>query len=128
MKFLLVAVLLLSAHVSYAAKTKWNAQEVSKIYKTTKTITLEFDDEKYKLPRGTQFELIEVSDLNMIKVHLHKYKIDKCPSKEIETDLQLVNVRQSRSRKTSVGVNLTKGCVVEIFVDMKEYSTFSFLK
>jgi hypothetical protein len=125
MKYIYIC-LLLFAQVGFSA-VKWDAQEVNTTYKLNKKITLQLDDKKYDIVKDTQFELVEVSDLNMIKVHLHKYKINNCPSPNIETDLQLINIRQSSRRRTSVGVNLTRNCIVEIFVDMKEYSTLSFL-
>lgn len=125
MKYIMIY-LLLFAQVSFAA-VKWDAQEVNTAYKLNQDIVLQMDDQKYNIPKGTQFDLNEVSDLNMIKVHLHKYKINNCPSPNVETDLQLISIRQNNRRKTSVGVNLTRNCIVEIFVDMKEYATFSFL-
>ena len=64
----------------------------------------------------------------MIKVHLHKYELPGCTLGAIETDLQLIPVKKRSNKKTSVGVNLLKGCRLEIFVDMEEYSTISFLE
>ena len=127
-KFILLSVLTLVVQLSFGANSKWSSQETNKRFKSSKLINLFLNDKKIELPQGTSFELFEVSDLNMIKVHLHKYKINNCPSSSEETDLQLVDVDQGRRRKKSVGVNLTKGCVVEIFIDMEEYNTLSFLQ
>ena len=80
------------------------------------------------LPAKTKLKLIEKSALSMIKVHLHKYELPGCTLGAIETDLQLIPVKKRSNKKTSVGVNLLKGCRLEIFVDMEEYSTISFLE
>lgn len=113
-----------------AAVVNWKNQKVNTTFKTIKTLELEYEMEgnSFILPRGTVFELFEVSKLNMIKVHLHKYKISNCPSPNKETDLQLIPVEQLNNSKTSVGVNLTRGCIIEVFIDMKEYNTMSFLE
>lgn len=128
MKLLITMLLLAIGGSAFANSTLWDNQEVENTYKLTKKITLHFDDEKFILPKDTEFKLIEISELSMIKVHLHKYIITNCPSNSMETDLELISVRQLNRGKTSVGVNLTKGCRIEIFIDMKEYNTLSFLK
>ena len=127
MKYILVVCSLVCAQLAVAGSIKWQSQEVNSAYKTIKLITLQLDEKLYAIPKGSRFELIEISNLNMIKVHLHKYKISNCPANNIETDLQLILVKQPRG-STSVGVNLTRGCVVEVFIDMKEYNTNSFLE
>ncbi len=128
MRFLLLVAIGLISTVVFANTTTWNSQELNSVYKSNKKIVLHLDDKKFTLPAQTRFELVEVDDLSMIKVHLHKYKIDNCPSANLETDLELVSVPQNGSGKTSVGVNLSKGCKLEVFIDMKEYKTRSFLK
>ena len=127
MKLALIGLLCLTVNFAFASSVKWQNQDVGKEYKLNIDVELQLDEQIFKLPSGTKFDLLEKSDLNMIKVHLHKYKIDNCPAKNIETDLQLIPVNQGRNRKTSVGVNLIRGCIVEIFINMKEYNTLSLL-
>ena len=128
MKLALIGLLTLTVNFALASSVKWKRQEVNKEYKLLTGFKLQLDEQEFTIPKGTRFDLMEISALNMIKVHLHKYKINNCPAKNIETDLQLVNVPQSHRGKTSVGVNLTRGCIIEIFIDMEEYNTPSLLK
>lgn len=126
MKLILTMLILALSYSAFADTVAWNAQELNRVYKINKKIELQHDGETFILPKNSYFELIEKSKLSMIKVHLHKYSISNCPSRELETDLELIQVDQPDNIKTSVGVNLTKECRVEIFIDMKEYQTTSF--
>lgn len=128
MKLAIVVITISLLNISYAQSLKWNSLDKGKIYKSTQIIKLQLDESFFELPKGTNFELVEISDLNMIKVHLHKYKISNCPSKRMETDLQLISIEKPNRRKTSVGMNLTKRCIAEVFIDMDEYNTYSFLE
>ena len=128
MKIILSLLAVFISQVSYSNVTNWNSQSIKTIYKSVREISLHLDDKKIVIPPNTEFELFEISELSMIKVHLHKYKINNCPFYSTETDLQLVQIAQANDVKTSVGVNLTKGCHVEVFIDMKEYNSMSFLK
>lgn len=127
MKYIAMLSVLLMSQALFAAGVKWSSQEVESSYVTTKSIQLSYDDRVYTIPENTEFKLIEESALGMIKVHLHKYKIKNCPGRRIETDLELIQVAQDDGMKTSVGVNLAKGCILEVLVDLKEYNTNSFL-
>ncbi len=127
MKYIIILGLLWSS-IANAQVIKWKGQSEGTVYKSTKSITLYQDERKIVIPAGTKYELYEVSALNMIKVHLHKYKIDNCPGADIETDLQLFPITQPNRSKISVGINIGKGCNVEIFIDMNEYNTYSHLK
>lgn len=124
MKYIIYSLLL--GQSAFAA-IKWSDQELNSTYKLNKEITLYLDDQKFVFAKDAMFSLTESSDLNMIKVHLHKYKVSNCPASNVETDLQLINIIQRDRSSTSVGVNLTRNCIVEIFIDMKEYDTLSFL-
>ena len=111
-----------------ALASVWSTQKVSKTYKLKNEIKLTYIDEEITIKKGTLLELVEVSELTMIKVHLHKFRLDKCSYRNIETDLELINVKQPNSSTTSVGVNLSRGCKVEVFIDMDEYNTHSFFE
>lgn len=126
MKFSFV-VLVLTLSISALAETvSWSSQEINRTYKVNKNIVLQHNDGAITFPKNSYFELVEKSELNMIKVHLHKYNVSNCPSRSMETDLELIQVDQLDNSTTSVGVNLSKGCRVEIFIDIKEYETMSF--
>jgi hypothetical protein len=64
----------------------------------------------------------------MIKTQLHKYKINNCPSSTLETDIQLIPVKQRNGEEFAVGVSLAQGCMAENFIDSEKYNRDSFLK
>lgn len=120
MKYIVLISLLFSNFAF--AKSNWSDQEVGTEYKLDRSITLRVDESQYTLPAGTKFELVKKEALNMLKVYFHQYKINNCPSSRLETDLELVQVGSS-----SIGVNLAKGCIVEVYVDLPDYDSLSFL-
>ena len=128
MKFLVLFSILFSLSAFASISNSWNTIESQKFYKTTKTINLDLNNKSLSIPEGTSFELIEKTKLNMIKVYLYKYKIPNCRFSDQESDLSLVSAKQPNGKEASVGVNLSKGCNVEIFVDFDDYETASFLQ
>lgn len=69
-----------------------------------------------KLEAGTKLRLVEKSDLNMIKVKHFKYKINNCKNygelAKKESAIELV----STGHEASVGVNVAKNCILEVYV------------
>ena len=116
----LLAVSLFST-ISTAKSIDWNTLKVGDKYALDKRIEFQINDSKIEFNKNTTVELLEASELSMIKVHLFKYKISECSQKNIESDLELVE----SSEDTSVGVNLVKDCVLEVFVELKDYKTKS---
>jgi hypothetical protein len=109
---------------SIAATLNWSDLVEGSKYKLSKKINFQNIDSNISFPKNTQLKLIETSELSMIKVHLYKYQILNCRHETVESDLELVK----SSREVSVGVNLVKRCILEIFVELKDYQTKSFLK
>lgn len=128
MKISTIMVTLLFAPAVFANVVSWGSQKSNNIYKSVKDLTLYLDNKEYIISKGTSFELFEVSRLSMIKVYLHKYKIDSCEASLAETDLELIKIKQLGKTDTSVGVNLAKECSIEVLIDMNDYQTLSFLK
>jgi hypothetical protein len=126
MKLILTMLILALSYSAFAETVTWSSQELNRVYKLNKKFELQHDNGTVPFPKNTYFELVEKSKLEMIKVHLHKYTVSNCSSADIETDLELIQVEQPDNTTTAVGVNLTKKCKVEIFIDMKEYETTSF--
>lgn len=74
------------------------------------------------LKTGTRLKLVEKSDLVMMKMKLHKYKINNCELPQKETNLELVAINAD----ISVGVTLAKNCILEVFVQEKDSKTETF--
>lgn len=122
MKQLIFFIMLVSATTASAA-INWADQEIAKSYTSTMNVPLSLDGQSYNIARSSMFKLVEVESLNMLKVYLHKYKISNCPSANLETDLELLNVGGR-----SVGVNLVRGCILEVYIERPDYTSRSFLR
>ncbi len=119
--FILIGVLTTSFQA--LANISWESQTVSTTYATSMTIPLRLDNRNFRIQNGTDLKLIEVESLNMLKVYLHKYKVSDCPSQSLETDLELMDVNGK-----SVGVNLVRGCVLEVYIERADYQAKSFVE
>jgi hypothetical protein len=124
MKFIISLILTCLSYSSYAAPLSWSELAEGSKYKLSKKIVFQIVDSEVSFPKDTQLKLIETSELSMIKVHLYKYEILNCSKRTIESDLELIQ----SSKNVSVGVNLAKKCILEVFVELKDYKTKSFLK
>lgn len=128
MKFLLFALTFCYSTIANASGLGWGRLELDRTYYASQSMTLHLDENTYSIKKNTPMKLIEVSTLTMIKVVLHKFKINNCPATDLETDLELVNIPQNDSSKTTVGVNLAKSCILEVFVEAKDVQTLSFVQ
>ncbi len=127
LRLLLISSFIFST-LNVEAAIQWNRQKVYTNYKLNEDLILKNDSRAITLKKDSNLELIEVSELTMIKVYMHKYKVSPCRDKNFTTDLQLVDVKQSDQNSIVVGVNLTKKCQLEVFIDVNEYNLTSFVK
>lgn len=124
MRFSLLLSLFISVY-SFAASnnTKWRELKPGERYKLSQEI--KFEDSKFTIQKGTRLKLIESTPLNMIKVQLLRYQVANCEKQNLETDLELVPVKGNKD--AAVGVNLSKGCILEVFVEKKDLGGESLL-
>ncbi|MBD66808.1 MAG: hypothetical protein CME62_16515 [Halobacteriovoraceae bacterium] len=102
------------------AATKWSQINSTDQYKLTYPLTLKTSDKTITLPKGAEATLTESTELSMIKVQLQKFQLKDCADKQIETDLELV------SNSNSVSANMSKGCVLEVFIEKQDENSKSF--
>ena len=126
MKYILIFQLLIAFN-SFAAIQSWDAVEEGQNYKLSQNIEIQTQDGAYNIKKGSRLKLIEKSEINMIKVSLHKYKLRDCDNRSMETELELIPVEQNIDEKVSVGVTLVKNCMIEVFVESKDTQTKTFL-
>ena len=126
-RFLIISLFLFSIFTA-KAEVQWNRQKVFTTYKLTESLKIKSDTKVISLKKDSNLELVEVSELSMIKVFLHKYKVTPCPNKKFVTDLQLIEVKQDEQDSIVVGVNMAKNCQLEVFIDVNEYNLKSFVK
>lgn len=130
-KIILLNILALLVSASATAKVdsikKWSGLKIGQIYQSDINLILDLSTNAEKnIPKNSEFKLIESSELNMIKVRLHKFHWLNClDENHKEVELTLI---KSNAMKGTVGVNLTKDCIVEVFIEKKDYNTVSFFK
>jgi len=118
MKFILLLSLLSTFNLE-AAQNSWSELKPGERYRLNQEITLQSKEKAIHIKKGTKVKLIESTQLNMIKVHLQRYEVDDCIAESVESDLELVNIKGNK--QTSVGVNMSKGCILEVFVEKKDF-------
>ncbi len=122
MKHTVLICALLATFNVFSAVT-WEGQKISSVYSANMTIPLNLDNRTFRIVSGTELKLLEIESLNMLKVYLHKYKVQDCPSRSLETDLELLQVGDK-----SVGVNLVRNCILEVYIERADYKASSFLE
>ena len=120
--------ILISLFFSYPilAASNWQTVKEGENYKLKKSLAIKSHGKVLKIKRGTSLKLVKTTSLNMIKVNHQKYQIKNCKNKKLETELELVPVSQKNQDSVSVGVNLVKGCFLEIFVENKDIKANNF--
>ena len=121
MKYVLLLAISLLSHSLFAAVT-WSNQTTLSEYLSDQQVLLALDGKEYVIPEKTHFQLVSIEALSMLKVYLHKYKIANCPSVSLETDLELMDVNGR-----SIGVTLVRNCILEVYIELIDYETESFL-
>jgi hypothetical protein len=121
-------ILLLSLFIGYPALAASNWQTVieGENYKLKKPLDIKSNGKVLQIKRGTSLKLVKTTTLNMIKVSHQKYQIKNCKNTKLETEVELIPVSQKNKEIVSVGVNLVKGCFLEIFVENKDIKANNF--
>jgi hypothetical protein len=114
--------LLLPSLISFQtlATSNWQSVVEGENYKLKESLTIPSKGKILEIKRGTSLKLVKSTSLNMIKVNHQKYQIKNCKNSMQESELELIPVPQKGQGSVSVGVNLLKGCFLEIFVENKD--------
>lgn len=124
MKFFILISSIILCQNAISSNLLWSAQTENMKYNLDRNIEFEVNNRIISLKKNSKLKLIEKSVLDMIKVHLLKYKILECNKINQESDLELINL----PKDISVGVNLSKNCILEVFVELKDYESTSLFK
>lgn len=119
--YLVLSLFLLSFQA--LANISWQNLSVNSTYSSNMMIPLNQGERSFRIDQGSDLKLIEVEVLNMLKVYLHRYKVSDCPSPSLETDLELLLVHGK-----SVGINLVRNCVLEVYIENADHQAKSFLE
>ena len=76
--------------------------------------------------KGSVVNVTERAPLNMIQVEMFKMEVKNCQYPEVTSGLELYPIRQPNGTTTTIGIEVSKGCKLEMFVELKDLNTNSF--
>ena len=128
-KYLISLIIFTFSLSALAANKSWDNLNQSSYYELTKEIVLTDEVNTVTLKPGMKFKLAERTSMGMIKVELYKFDISsQCPSSDMTTDIELLDIIQSNGNTATVGVDVAEDCLLEVFVefaDLKSTSVFN---
>lgn len=110
----------------YAQQTfRWSDLVEGESYRIDRELELDYSKNLYKITKGQLLKLQNVKPLPMINVYMAEFSVTKCTDMNMATEMVLVEVKQPDSKIVSVGVDMTYGCKLEVFIEKKDYSSRS---
>ena len=125
-KYLISLMIFILSSSAFAAGKLWSDLNSANAY--TLLQQLEFSDRQtsFSIKPNTKLVLKERTSLGMIKVELYKFDVSAhCPSSDMTTDIQLVEVIQSNGKVATVGFDIAEDCTLEAFVEFVDLNTKS---
>lgn len=117
-------ILLLALPLSAIASRPWIDVLNENSYSLEKSLRVKNTNVNFS--RGSVIKVIERAPLNMIKVEMFKIRVVNCQYPEVTSNLELYEILQPNGTKTTIGVEVSKGCELEMFVELKDLNTNSF--
>lgn len=114
MKTIILSIILFSNQL---LALEWYDFEIEKSYVLKSDIF--FEKEEINLKKGNHFKLFEIISLPM-QVSIFQFEVGNCSAPDISTEMIIVDSFDSR-----VGVQLQVNCILEIYVELKDYFTES---
>ncbi|MBY0415021.1 MAG: hypothetical protein K2Q18_12700 [Bdellovibrionales bacterium] len=125
MKKIIILASVLFSSALFAARTpvnvEWSDLELYKEYKLTQDIAF---DEGVTFKAGEKFTMYDfvVGDVPVLYYEMHS---STCTDPELTTDMILVDVNGRGYDNTVIGVQLGKGCNLEIYTEASDYYKIS---
>ncbi len=126
MRFLVIVIGILMSFSSVADTAKrWSNLEAGLIYNSNQEIELESEDSTLIIDSKTSLTFIGKVPLGAIKVQLYKFKVSTCTDSSMITELELLEVEQPNGVAVVAGVELAENCILELFIETKDFNTIS---
>jgi hypothetical protein len=117
----LILVISMSAH---ASTLNWSALKINRIYSLNQEVKLADDQYQLRLAVNSRLTLKERTFLDMLNVEVFKFDIGtSCPSRNMETDIELIDIKQPNGKLITVGIDLAEGCLLEVYVEQNDLNT-----
>ncbi len=99
----------------------WYDFELGTTFKLDKEIV--FAKEGITLKKGEHFQLDDIITLP-ISVSVFQFEVNNCPGENVSTEMIIIDPTFNAG-DPSVGVQLQEGCLLEVYVELKDYFTKS---
>ena len=126
MRFALI-ILIFSFNLFAQQTYRWSDLVEGESYRLDRNIEMDYAKNIYRVSKGQLLKLQYIKPLPMIDVYMAEFHVSKCTDNNMTTEMTLVEIKQPNNKIVSVGVDLTYGCKLEIFIEKKDYSSKSIL-
>ncbi|MEX0798608.1 MAG: hypothetical protein WEB87_03785 [Bacteriovoracaceae bacterium] len=125
-----IALLALSSslYAQNAQNIKWADLVESRTYKIDREIELTYNKSSMIIKANEELKLLEFRPLPMINVFLAEFKTLSCSDFSFSSEMILLEVAQDTGPSVSVGVDMAKNCVLEVFIEKKDYNAVSIFR
>ncbi len=106
----------------------WADLVESRIYKTDREFSLSSAESSLVIKAGTEMRLADFKPLPMINVFLAEFKVIDCKDDSFASDMIIVEIDQPSAQAVAVGVDMAEKCVLEVFLENKDYYALSMFK
>ena len=118
----------LTAASSYGQNLKWADLVESRTYKIDRNIELSLNGKTQKINANEELKLLDFRPLSMINVFLAEFKVLNCKNGNFASEIAIVEVDQPSGEIVSVGLDMAKKCILEVFVEKKDYNAISIIR
>lgn len=123
-KKILFICFLLSSQMAFSAK--WSDIQISSKVKLKQDLVIKTkSDKKISFTKKLNGFIEDISHLSNINVELYKVRFKSCSAGKEVSDLFLHEIAQTAKEPVVIGVELKKGCLLEIYVEFKDLESKS---
>lgn len=112
----------------FAQNLRWADLVESRVYKIDREIRLSHNKTEVAVSANDAMRLLDFRPLPMINVFLAEFKLLRCSNSDFVSEMVLVEIEQSGGEPVAVGVDMAEKCVLEIFLEKKDYNALSIFR
>ena len=130
-RFACFSLLILSSmklQANTARNLRWADLVESRTYKVDREIQLNQNKNSFTIRKGQEMRLLDFRPLPMINVFLAEFKLTRCGSSSFSSEMILIEVEQPAAEPVAIGVDMAKKCVLEVFLEKKDYNARSMFR
>lgn len=128
-KYLISLTIFMFSLSSIAADKTWANLQAGNAFTISQELLMSDQQNTFAIKPNSKLVLKERTSLSMIKVELFKFDASaNCPTDDMTTDIQLVEITQPSGKVITVGFDLAEDCTLEAFVEFVDINTHSIFK